>query len=272
MGWDTASSGGMRADWNAGFVWGAAPATARQMGQPGVMPLGDKYWNIFAAAAVGAIDKSGPECSGIIHTVNRILPLARLVMDGGGGGQMVKKELWRSTQLIDGALQTGVTGLCDWGLAHQFPGCRGIIQEFTPNAPRIRHVWDDNFAASFDGIIENMHRMMRSAFENRTLLWPMTMQERGPAHTARWERRRREMLAWMDVAYSQFGTVRFRTEKDGRPHMTRNGFHSFEAKGRRKKDFAYAACYGFIALISLLTDPDFADDDGGDDDGAGVFG
>ncbi len=266
LGWDTASSGGDKADWNAGVVWRAVQVTERQLGQLGVMPLDNgTFWHLSPVNAVAALDRSGPECSGIIHTIHERFGLSRIVMDGGGGGQMVKKELWRGTQLIDGVARKGVVGLCEWGMEHEYPGCRGIVQEFKPTAPRLLHVWPPGFEAGMDGITDAMHRAMRDAFETRTVAWPARLEDRGKLGVKSFNRHQLDALKWLDAAYGQFGSVRFKTEKDGRAKLTQKGFHSFEAKGKRKKDLAYAALYGFIAILSLISDPETVGGDGDDE-------
>jgi hypothetical protein len=79
-------------------------------------------------------------------------------------------------------------------------------------------------------------------------------------------RQEREAQEWLDRAWGQFGSVRIRAEKDGRAKLTSNGFHSFEAKGKRKKDLAYAALYAFIGIISLITDPEVGGGESADDE------
>jgi len=267
LGWDTASSGGEKADWNAGVTCRAIPVTVRQLGQPGVMPFENgTYYHISFTHAIGALDKRSAECSGIIHTLHRWFGYSRIVMDGGGGGQMVKKDLWRSEQIIEGVMEQGVVGLCEWGMEHVYPSCLPIIQEFKPTAPRLLHTWDPGFTRGMDGLVDNMHRKMRDAFETRTVAWPATAEMRGAAGMRGMGRKEREAQEWLDRAWGQFGSVRIRAEKDGRAKLTSNGFHSFEAKGKRKKDLAYAALYAFIGIISLITDPEVGGGESADDE------
>lgn len=270
LGWDTATSGGAKADYNAGVVWRGIQVTERQLGQVGVMPFDDgTFWYLAPVAAVAAKDRSGPQSSGIIHSLHRRYGMGRIVMDPGGGGQLVLKDMWQKNQLIDG-VSAETQGLCLWGMEHEYPEAQAIVSMFQPTSPRLLHVWDPGFERSTDGVIDNMHRKMQAAFQTRTVAWPARAEERGAAGMKKLNARQKRMLARLDEAYAQFGSIRYKTDKDGEAKMTSNGFHSFEAKGKRKKDIAYAALYGFIGLISLISDPEV--DHGGrgedDDDGA----
>jgi hypothetical protein len=71
----------------------------------------------------------------------------------------------------------------------------------------------------------------------------------------------RQALAVLSTALHQFLSIKVVVGPDLAPRMTKRGFLMFRAEGKRKKDLAYAALYALTALLSLLMDPEFHEDE-----------
>lgn len=269
MGWDTASGESRRSDWNAAGIWRAVEVREKDLGRLGVMPLDNgTYWHLAPVAAVAVQSRDSVQCAGIIHGLHARFGFSRIVLDPGGGGKDVKKQLWKPQQLVE-AVPRKVTGLCEWGREDEFPEALPIVCEFTPLSPRLLHVWDEGFGNSNDGILENMHRKMRDAWETRTIAWPMPLDMRPAASLRDWEQERLRFGRTLDEAFQQFGQIKVLVDRDGTPRLTANGRHRFAAR-KGKKDIAYAILYGFIAILSLVTDPEGMN--AGEADSEAVYG
>lgn len=261
LGWDSAPSPSAKADLNAGFAWAgeALPETTREI--RGVLRINGRPWKIWPAWAVQMFGRDTGQLSGVIHRADQRFGFSRIVADPGGGGLWVQKELWKKSQFFDGKDQE-VTGICTPETSAIYPQARPILCLFSRGSVDLNPVWqEDRFRNSDEGIIEACHRLMQGYFENGSILWPYPKDDRPVVDTATMDAEQRNALATITVAFQQFLSIKVVVDSSGVPAMTKRGFLRFTADGKKKKDLAYAAIYGLVALLSVIMDPDFHDDE-----------
>ena len=119
-------------------------------------------------------------------------------------------------------------------------------------------VWgEDRFRISDEGPIEAIHRIAQGMFASGSVLWPQVVDDRPAADLAACDPEQRQALAALSLCLSQFLSIKVVVGADLAPRITKRGFLTFTAEGKKKKDLAYAALYGLSALLSLLMAPDF---------------
>ena len=128
-------------------------------------------------------------------------------------------------------------------------------------AVRLRMMWWIPELIDDSGIIEAIHRIAQGLFASGSILWPTPTDDLLPHHLAALDPEQAAALRVLSTALSQFLTIKVVVGSDLSPRLTKRGFLMFRAEGKRKKDLAYAALYSLTALLSLLMDPDFHDDD-----------
>jgi hypothetical protein len=166
--------------------------------------------------------------------------------------------------MIDNTPQK-VTGLCTPENAGIYPEALPLIRLFGRSEPDLQHVWGDpNYRSSDEGPIHAIHVICRNMIESRCLLWPQLMENREASQIAGWEKERRDAQLALDQVFQQLGNIRVEMGSDGTRKLTRKGFLSFESKGKRKKDFAYAFIYALVGLLSKLMDPEWDGEEGED--------
>jgi len=94
-------------------------------------------------------------------------------------------------------------------------------------------------------------------FASGSVLWPQVVDNRPAGDLAACEPEQRQALAALSLCLSQFLSIKVVVGADLAPRITKRGFLTFTAEGKKKKYLAYAALYGLTALLSLLMDPDF---------------
>jgi hypothetical protein len=155
-----------------------------------------------------------------------------------------------------------VTGLCTQESAHQSPEAAPLVHLFGRSDPQLQHVWgEERFRQSDEGPIHAINTELRNMIESRSIAWPALASARIPEEMAKWEPERRGSQVCLDLVFEQLGAIRVMVDAEGNPKLTKRGFLSFEAKGKKKKDGAYAFIYSLVAMLSLLMDPDFEDED-----------
>ncbi len=137
-----------------------------------------------------------------------------------------------------------------------------MLVPFARGSQDLAEVWgEDRFRTSDEGIIEAIHRVAQNMFASGCLLWPSPQDDRPPAEMEAMDAGQRMALTVLSTALTQFLSIKVVVGHDLAPRMTKRGFLMFRAEGKRKKDLAYAALYALAALLSLLMDPEFHEDD-----------
>jgi hypothetical protein len=174
------------------------------------------------------------------------------VLDPGGGGQWVYKELRKPEQTFVemGWLERRVLPLCEPGetavadkqpIIHFFK--RGEIFDRLSFVNRHQLVGDDGFLSA-------IHQRYQAAWYAREILYPLGLGERPPEAAKQWEPDMVEAQRTLDKGLVQLSRVRQVTNSEGEPVVSRRGFPLFEAKG--KKDIAYSGLFAFAGAMAWI--------------------
>lgn len=261
LGWDTAPGATRKADLNAGAVCGAEPLVADTRETRGVFRVNGRAWRIWFPWAAQVRGRDAGELSGIIHRADQRFLFSRIVFDPGGGGAWVQKELWKEQQFFDGKMQR-VTGLCTPESSHIYPQARPILSPFARGSMELAPVWgEDRFRNSDEGIIEAIHRVAQAMFASGSICWPSPQDDRPASDMAGMDAEQRMALLALSVAMQQLLSIKVVVGPDLAPRVTKRGFLMFRAEGKKKKDLGYAALYALAAVLSVLMDPDYDEED-----------
>ncbi len=202
------------------------------------------------------------QISGFIHWLNMIFGFAKIVMDPGGGGLWVYKELLKPQQLVQNALKD-VVPICSMEEANQTD--KQPILVWFKRGSELDSLWPERrYLMSDEGIIEAAHRMFRGAWESGEFLCPQLPGEMAKSELSRMRPDERSALFALATSYKQLQSVRVKANSEGHPLLSKNGFFQFGAEGRMKKDAAYSFLYAYIAFRKVLHVSE--GDEGGDED------
>lgn len=262
---DFAPGANPKSDLNAMFVWRARRVRDERRSLGGIYHGASGVWEIAPAWATQFRGRETRRISGLIHRSHQRFHFRRIVYDEQGGGAWVAKELWKPQQEIDGMIKQ-VSGLCTVENAHLYPGAEPILVKFSHGSPELAPVWEEEkFTKSSEGPIEAMHRVAQGLIESGSILWTPFEDELPPSELAAMDAEERKALAALEIACRQIAGIKVVIGPDKEPKLTRRGFLTFRAEGKRKKDLGYAALYGLVALLSLLKDPDWEAEEAAED-------
>lgn len=261
LGWDSAPGGNNKSDLNAGvaMVAKSLPQNTREM--RGVWRFNGRPFRIWPAWAMQVRGRDAGQLSGMMHRIHQRFNFRRIVSDPGGGGAWVHKELWKPEQFFDGRPQR-VTGICTPQTANLYPQAMPILVPFQRSSVDLVNVWgSERFLISDEGPIEAMHRLAQGLFASGSILWPSASEDRPPVEVEMMDAEQRMSMLALTVAMQQLLSIKVVVDGDGAPRVTKRGFLTFQAEGKRKKDLAYAFIYSLAGIMSLLMDPDFHEED-----------
>lgn len=205
--------------------------------------IGTHEYNLAYTFASFLYDKSAGETSAFIHKLHRLLAFSRIVLDPGGGGIWVYRELKRAVQELDGTRFT-VTPLCtiDESVTSDK---QPIVNYFKRNGgfdalPFI----EPRMLTGDDGFLEACHQNYREAWEVPMMHWPARLQDRAPAEVQGWSQEQLDAQGFLDKTLEQLENVTQLTNDEGKPLISKRGFKLFGARG--KKDGPYASLYAWI--------------------------
>lgn len=255
LGWDTAPGASIKSDWCAGTVLRVVELTKSLRlfeKARGMHPLDANFvhngraFNVSATFGHFFRNVDAPQISGFIHFLHRVFGFSRIVLDPGGGGAWVAKELRKPDQLVNGA-QMKVSPICTRDEAIQ-SGFQPILC-FFKRGSELDHAVEPQFLVSDDGFLSAFHASYRQAWESGQIQWPELAENRGAAEMRGWN----EAQAWaqkaLDTTFKQLCSVRQAMDGD-RPLVSKRGFPLFMAIG--KKDGAYSSLYAFAAFELLF--------------------
>jgi hypothetical protein len=255
LGQDIAPGQSGRADESASKVW-----RIREVGLgeeytevvPGPNPestQGARYFHIAPVFSHVFKNVDAPQISGFIHMLHRAFNFSLIVLDPGGGGLWVYKELLKPRQLIHNVMQT-VTPLCTREEPNQSD--KHPIVVFFKRGSELDEIWDRRFLTGDEGIIEAAHREFKRGFEAQLFHWPQLTHNRSRAEVRSMPERLRWALIYLTATWKQLKTIRVKTTPDGIVITNARKFMSFEQPGTLKKDKAYAALYGYCGVRLIL--------------------
>jgi hypothetical protein len=243
LGVDIAPGQSIKSDSSAFVNLRIVELAAAGMNLPCNFQLPGRDFNIAFTFASFLRDKSAAETSAFIHRLHRFFAFSRIVLDPGGGGLWVYKEMKRATQELDGH-RFNVTPLCTTDepitvdkqpIVHYFK--RGGSFDRLPFVEPRQLVSDDGF-------IEACHQNYREGWEAGMFHWPLRLQDRAPAEIRGWAQEIVDAQGYLDLILQQLENVVQLTGEDGRPLVSKRGFKLFGSRG--KKDGPYASLYAWV--------------------------
>lgn len=207
----------------------------------------DKYWFVAPCYAHTFNNVSAPQYSGLIHGLHRRFGLSRVVLDPGGGGAWVYKDLLEREQIIDN-VRMQVTPICTRDEPLQADK-QPIVVMFKRGS-ELDPLWAPHFRASDDGLVEAAHRAHRESIEAKEYAIPQLLSNRAKAEVLgmlpgeTWAQR------CMDKIFAQTTQVTEKVDGEGRPIISGRGFKLFGSK--IKKDGAYARLYAYCGMKLVL--------------------
>lgn len=268
LGVDIAAGQSLRADWSSIVVYRMVEVNReleleclrKGIEVPPVTKVvnGLKYYRSFAYAYMMK-NLDAAETSAFVHMLHRVFAFSRIILDPGGGGLWIYKELKKETQIIGGA-PTKVIPLCTREELIQADK-QPIVCFFKRGSELDATMPSPHFLTSDEGFIEATHRSYREAWEAGEHHWPLSLEDRAPSQIAGWTRDQVWAQKIFDMGMKQLTNVRQLTDSTGRILTSKRGFSMFEAKG--KKDVAYASLYAHAGgQLSLLTEEEEEEEPG----------
>lgn len=192
-------------------------------------------------------DVSSGQVSGFIHLLHRIYSYSGIMLDPGGGGLWIYKDLKNPLQMINN-VQTQVVPLCTAEEPLQMD--KQAVVVFFKRGPQLNPLFQQQFMVSDDGFLDACHRRFREAWEAPQFVWPQRLEHRAPAQVRGFSHQELWAHRYLDLAMDQLSRVRQAVKADGTPDLTSRGFARFESP--KKKDLAYAVFYSFIAAVRWM--------------------
>ena len=217
-------------DWLCEYVW-----AYRMRGE---VKRGDDEGVLFASTT--------NQMSGRVHQCHRRFGLTGILMDPGGGGNLVLPELNKSRQNI-GGIETECTPIaCPDDIT--VSNAHLILNLFLRRDSGISQLWP--LLIGDDGLYEAMHVVFQEAVEHGIVSFPLPFNERPGDTTKDWDREKRWALINLDEARRQLLHIQAATHDDGSWALTKNGAKQFSAIG--KKDLAYSAIFAYVRFLIWL--------------------
>ena len=186
------------------------------------------------------------QMSGRVHQCHRRFGLTGILMDPGGGGNLVLPELNKSRQNI-GGIETECTPIaCPDDIT--VSNAHLILNLFLRRDSGISQLWP--LLIGDDGLYEAMHVVFQEAVEHGIVSFPLPFNERPGDTTKDWDREKRWALINLDEARRQLLHIQAATHDDGSWALTKNGAKQFSAIG--KKDLAYSAIFAYVRFLIWL--------------------
>lgn len=241
-GYDTAAAQSQRAD-------SAACAILRAAMRPGLDPEVQRQPSDFELSYVYARslrNLSARQQAGFIHLQQDRFGCSGWLLDGGGGGLFVARELRSQVQLIDGAEVSRVPLITRDD--REAPVGRAIVSIFKPKDSGISALWPT--VDTSDGINDFMHKEFSGALEAGLIAEPPPLGEIPKEIAASLPDEAKWAARILDSGRKELLSIGVSAHEDGTEIRTKNGFRQFIARGR--KDIAYAKIYAYVAFLSYL--------------------
>jgi hypothetical protein len=216
---------------------------------------GAKYWRVGPCYAHTFKNVSSRQYAGLIHGLHMRFAFSRVVLDPGGGGAWVYKDLMEREQIIENA-KVQVTPLCTRDEPLQADK-QPIVIMFKRGS-ELDTLWAPHFLRSDEGLIEAAHRAHRESIEAREYAIPQLAQNRARAEMAAMLPGETWAQRCMDTIFQQTIQVTEKVDNEGRPIVSARGFKMFGSK--IKKDGAYARLYAYCGCMLPRGSRDFIND------------
>lgn len=252
LGVDGAASEGATSDDGAMVVVRATP-------RGGLAPsdVRSDWWcdAVYARTLTSADKASARQWSGLIHRQHQRWQFERIVMDPGGGGTFIKRELAQPRQLING-VETEVVPIGDLVDApRQMARGHFILHLFRRRDPGLVALWPElsgeGSMSGDDTLKDALLAETREALAGQWSRFPRLHDDwlADPAARAElhgWTLERRQALQSLSQLVGQAKNVMVLTNPDGTLALTKRGARQFATAG--KDDLVYAWMYAQLAF------------------------
>jgi hypothetical protein len=222
----------------------------------------DWYFGYVCARVLTVREKAScRQWSGIIHERHRRFGFEKMLMDPGGGGILVQRELRAPKQLLEG-VETEVTPIADQVDGPKLVArAHFILHMFKRGDPGVEQVWPDpsgsgKSLAGDELLKDAMMSSFKEALDSTAVAFPGPVAEwmaEKRTEVERWGEERSWALKNLDAATVQLKNILVATREDGSHLFTKRGAHIFQSLTRDDIAMAAMLCYGAF-LIWLRTD------------------
>lgn len=242
LGFDSAPGQSVKADYCAAVNTRIIELGERSTMRPTfIHPMTRVPYNIAVTFAHMMRNVSAEQASGFIHLLHRVFGFTYVIMDPGGGGLWIYKDMKKPEQMINNA-RVPVVPLCT--IDEPLQTEKQAIVVFFKRGPQLNPLFQQQFLTGDDGFLDACHRRYREAWEGQEFLWPQRIENRAPAEVQGFNQSELWAQRYLDIGMDQLCRVRQLVRADGTPDLTSRGFARFQAPG--KKDVAYAAMYSHV--------------------------
>lgn len=213
-------------------------------------------WNfdfIYGKRLTSKERASARQYSGVIHRLHQRLGFEGIMMDPGGGGQWIQRELKNYKQIIDGT-ETKVVPIAD-KLTGPYELTAGyfILNLYKRGDPGVEQLWPG--LAGDDMLNDSAYSILKEGLDTGVINLPAPAREWfGDAEKKvaikKWTEERTWCIKNLDALADQLVKIVVLTKEDGTQVLTRRHARQFEARG--KKDLASAAMYCYLSFLIWL--------------------
>lgn len=221
---------------------------------------------VFARRLTSKEKASARQWSGIIHQLHERFRLEKIVLDPGGGGMFIKREMQSPRQLIDGREEDRVP-IGDLVDAPRMM-VRGhfILHLFKRGDPGVELLWPE--LSGDDLLNDALYSEFREALNQQWMCLPPDLGDflSDPASKSefqRWPEERQWSMTNLTAFVQQARGLVVATNPDGTYALTKRGARQFMATG--KKDIVSAAMYAHLAFNIWLKSADMRGSSNGED-------
>ena len=274
LGVDGAASEGQQSDDGARVIIRAPPRDVAN-----ITAARTDWWAdaVYAQRLTSAERASARQWAGLIHRDHQRFRLEKIMMDPGGGGMWIKRELASPRQLLGGS-EMDVTPIGDLVDAPtQMVHGHFILHLFKRRDPGVMELWPDlsgEGSQSGDDVLKDaLLAETREALQTQCVRLPALVEDwqgdpARKAEMARWQEEQRSSLRNLSLLVQQARNIVVLTRADGTFDLTNRGARRFSTVG--KDDLVYAWMYALLAFWVWLKMGDFGS--GSDGDETGFYG
>lgn len=248
---DAAPSEGARSDDGALVVGCARPRFPKDV-EPSQNEADWFFDYIYARRLTSRERASARQWAAIIHEHHLRFGFEKIVLDPGGGGLFVQRELKSPKQFIGGA-EREVTPIVDQvNGPHEVVRGHFILHLFKRGDPGIESLWPG--LAGDDNLNDAAYSEMKLAIDHGLVGFPPHPEDCREAMRS-WPPERVEAMHTLNEMFSQFCAIAVQTRDDGSLAITKRGARQFFSSG--KKDLVSAAIYCYLGFRMWLRSEDW---------------
>lgn len=283
LGFDAAPGQGLKSDWAAASILRVREVPVSEVHLQGMINgervtfvrVGSRAFELCFVWAWRGQNLGAMDMAALIQTWHRLFHFSSIVLDPGGGGSLVYKEILKPEVELNGT-RWRVTPLCTrWepaqgdklAIVHWFSrgNGRGTGPGDFNDLPHMEAQQGLDWSQDDGGFVHAAHNQFAARWHSGVMSYPALRKFRDPAEVAMWSATQRILQDRIEEGIAQLGKVRKRLTKEGALETTQRGFNRFTSS--IKKDIAYSMLFAGMGAELLMHG-----DGTGDDDTDGAFG